>query len=93
MKFIDSYRLMPDSLSSLADNLFEGLHNEKWTDFKSCLDYMIIKDDQRSCTQLIFRCFENKKNYEKEFNKELIKRFANTYEFCNGDINKRCLSL
>ena len=24
----------------------------------------------------------------KGFNKELIKRFANTYEFCNGDINK-----
>ena len=50
--------------------------------------------------QLIFRCFGCKKNYEKDFNKELIKRFENIYEFCNGDINKfilllrkRCLSI
>ena len=39
---------------------------------------MITKDDQ-----LIFRCFERKNNYEKDFNKKLIKRFANVYEFCN----------
>ena len=38
--------------------------------------------------QLIFRCYECKKNYKKEFNKELIKQFVNIYEFCNGDINK-----
>ena len=43
---------------------------------------MITKDHQ-----LIFRCFECKKNYEKDFNKELIKRFTNIYEFCNEDIN------
>ena len=30
--------------------------------------------------KLIFRCFECKKNYEKDFNNELIKRFANIYE-------------
>ena len=29
-----------------------------------------------------------KKNYRKEFNKELIERFASTYKFCNNDINK-----
>ena len=40
-----------------------------------------------------FRCFECKKNYKKEFNKELIKRFANIYEFCNEDINKFILLL
>ena len=43
--------------------------------------------------QLIFRCFECKKNYEKGFNKKIIKRFANIYEFCNGDINKFILLL
>ena len=74
---------MSSSLSSLADNLSEGLHSDKCTDCKSCLDYMIAKDEQ-----LIFRCFECKTNYKKEFNKELIKRFANIYEFCNEDINK-----
>ena len=49
---------------------------------------MITKDDQ-----LIFRCFECKKNYKKDFNNELIKRFANIYEFCNEDINKFILLL
>ena len=29
----------------------------------------------------------------KKFNEELIKRFANTYEFCNKDINKSVLLL
>ena len=38
--------------------------------------------------QLIFRCFECKKNYKKDFNKELIKRIVNIYEFSNEDINK-----
>ena len=29
-----------------------------------------------------------KKKYEKEFNKELVERFANTYIFCDNDLNK-----
>ena len=49
---------------------------------------MITKD-----VQLIFRCFECKKNYQKDFNKDLINRFANTYGFCNKDINKFILLL
>ena len=44
---------------------------------------MTTKDEQ-----LIVRCFRCRKNYEKDFNKELIQRFANIYEFCNGDPNK-----
>ena len=57
-------------------------------DCKFCLDYMVFEDNQ-----LIFRCFECRKNYKKDFNKELIKRFANIYEFCNGDISKFILLL
>ena len=49
---------------------------------------MIIKDDQS-----IFRCIECKKNCKKDFNKELIKRFANIYEFCNEDISAFILLL
>ena len=79
---------MSKSLSSLVDNLSEGLHSDKSTNCKACLDYMTTKDEQ-----LIFRCFECRKNYKKDFNKELIKRFANIYEFCNGDINKFILLL
>ena len=83
IKFIDSFRFMSSSLSSFVDNLSEGLHSDRCTHCKSCLDYMMFKDDQ-----LILRCFESKKNYKKNFNKELIKRFANIYEFCNEGINK-----
>ena len=41
IKFIDSFRFMSRSLSSLADNLSEGIHSDKCTACKSCLDYMI----------------------------------------------------
>ena len=88
IKFIDSFRFISRSLSNLVDNLFEGLHSDKCTNCKSCLDYMATKDEQ-----LILRCFECKKNYKKDFNKELIKRFANIYEFCNEDTNKFILLL
>ena len=88
IKLIDNFRFMSSSLSSLVDNLYEGLHSERCRDCISYLDYMITKNEQ-----LIFRCFECKKNYKKDFNKELIKRFANIYEFCNEDVNKFILLL
>ena len=31
--------------------------------------------------KLIFKCIDCEKEYEKEFNNELIERFANTYKF------------
>ena len=83
IKFINSYRFMSTSLSNLVSNLSEGLHNDRCIDCKSCLDYMTTKDEQ-----VIFRCFSCKKNYEKNINKDLIQRFANTSEFSNGDLNK-----
>ena len=79
---------MSSSLSNLIDNLSEGLHCDKCVDCNSYLDYMITKNDQ-----LIFGCFECKKNYKKDFNKDLIKKFANIYELFNGDINKFILLL
>ena len=85
LKFIDSFRFILTSLSSLIDNLSEKPHSDKC---KSELDYRSVKDNQ-----LIFQCLACKKNYRKDFNKESIKRFANTYEFCNGDINKFILLL
>ena len=79
---------MLTSVPSLVDNLSEKRHSDKCKDCKSELDYMSDKNNQ-----LIFQCLECKKNYKKDFNKESIKRFANTYEFCNGDINKLILLL
>ena len=55
---------MSTSLSNLVNNLSEGVHNDKCTICKSCLDFMTTKDEQ-----LIFRCFECKKNYEKDFHR------------------------
>ena len=88
IKFIDNFRFMSASLSKLVDNLSEGLHNNRCVNCKSYLDYMKTKDKK-----LIFRCFSCKINYEKDFNKELIERFANIYEFCNGDLIKFILLL
>ena len=79
---------MSSSLSKLVDNLSEGLHNNKCTDCESCLDYMRTKNEK-----LIFKCLNCKQNYEKDFNKELIKKFTNTYDFCNGNLNKFILLL
>ena len=79
---------MSTSLSKLVDNLSEGLHINRCVHCKSCLDYIKTKDEK-----LILRCFCCKRNYEKDFNKELIKRFANTYNFCDNDLNKFILLL
>ena len=43
IKFIDSYRFMSSSLSKLVDNLSEGIHNNKFSDCQSNLDYIKIK--------------------------------------------------
>ena len=88
LKFIDSLRFMSTSLSSLADNLSDEFHCGKCIDCKSSLDYMVTQDDQ-----LIFTCFECKKNYQKDFDKDLVNRFASTYEFCNKDNNRFILLL
>ena len=88
IKFLDSYRFISISLSKLLDKLSEELRNNKCLNCKSCLDYMKTKNKK-----LILKCFNCKQNYGKDFNKELIKRFANTYEFCNGNLNKFILLL
>ena len=77
---------MLSSSSNLINNLSQGIHNDRCIDCKSCLDYMTTKDEQ-----LIFRCFECKKNYKKDCNKELINGFSSTYKFCKETlINLLC---
>ena len=88
LKFIDSFRFMPTALCILVKYLSDGLHRDKRKDCKSKLSYVSVKGNQ-----LIFQCFACEKNYEKDFNNELIKRFANMYTFCKGDINKFVLLL
>ena len=43
--------------------------------------------------KVIFKCFNCEQYYKKKVNKDLIKRFASTYEFCNKDLNKFILLL
>ena len=75
-------------LSKLIDNLSEGIHKNTCINCKFCLDYIKTKNEK-----LILKCFNCKTYYEKDFNKELIKRFASTYKFCNKNLNKFILLL
>ena len=82
-KFIDSYIFMSSSLSKLVDNSSEGIHNNKCLDCKCFLDYIKIKNEK-----LLFKCFNCNNYYKKKFIQDLIKKFKNTYSFCNNDLNK-----
>ena len=85
MKFIDSFTIMSSSLSTLADNLSEGLHNKNGEDSSLvCSIYQLKK---------ICKCIDYNKSYNLHFNKDLINTFGNTHGFCNEDINKFILLL
>ena len=61
IKFIDSYRSMVSSLSKLADNLSEGIHNNKCVNCNSCLDYIKTKNEK-----LTLECYNCKQRYRKK---------------------------
>ena len=88
IKFIDSYRFMAMPLSKLVDNLSEGIYNNKCSDCRSNLDYIKTKNEK-----VILECYNCKQRYRKKFNKELIKRFKKSYEFCNKDLTTFILLL
>ena len=87
IEFIDSCRFMRSKLSNLVDNLSE-INNK---DCKTCIERKNIKLE---CEFIGLK--NNRLNYKyKEFNgtsnksvDDLIKKFPNTYQFCNGHLNK-----
>ena len=64
LKFIDSCRFIPVSLSNLVDNLSDGLH--KCKNCESILQYINVED-----SKVLFKCLNCNKSYNKDFNKEL----------------------
>ena len=83
LKFIDIFRFMSTSLSKLVDNLTDGVHNDKCVNCKSNLCFVRTINET-----LLFECVVCKKEYEKKFDKVLLERFSNTYEFCGNDMDK-----
>ena len=72
---------MSPSLSKPIDNLSDGIHNNTCSDCKSNLDYVhIIK-----IKKLLLKCFNCNIYYKKKFNNDLMKKFKNTYSFCNNN--------
>ena len=61
----------------------DNIHNDKCIKCKSNLCFVRVMNET-----LLFKCIDFEKEYEKEFNKELLESFANTYKFCDNDLDK-----
>ena len=92
LKFIDSFRCMSASLSSLVDNLSEIYKKEckgsaEKRKIKSAYNFIRLKNNK-----LNYECKECEKIWLKPVN-GLIKKFTNIRQVCNGDFNKFILLL
>ena len=86
LKFIDSYTFMSSKLSELINNLFEiysyecrGCKERKKV--KSVCDFTELKNNK------LHYKWKKRKNRLSTPISGLIKKFPNTYRFCNNDIN------
>ena len=83
---------MPSKLSNLVNNLSE-INNK---DCKKCIERKNIKSECEFIglknNRLNYRCKECNVTSNKSAN-DLIEKFPNAYQFCNGDLNKFVLLL
>ena len=78
-----SVRFFASSLSNLVDNLAKGIHKIKCKDSDCFLEYEKAKDNL-----IKYKCLSCNKNYSNKIDEKLKKRFKNTCNFCNNDIDK-----
>ena len=88
INFIDSARFMETSLSSLVDNLTEGIHKVKCKDCDYFLQYKSVKGNS-----IKYKCLSCSRDYSNKTDEELKKRLKNIFKFSNNDINKFILLL
>ena len=74
---------MTTLLSNLVDNVTERIHKIKCKDCDCFLKYESIKDNL-----IQYKCLSCKKDFSNKLDKELRKKFKNTFKFSNNDINK-----
>ena len=88
IKYIDSARFTPSSVSNLLDNLKEGICKIKCKGCGCFHEYKSVRDNL-----IIYKCLCCNKFYSKNLNEELEKKFKNKFKFSNNDINKFILLL
>ena len=82
---------MASLLSSLVENLAEGIHKVKCKDCDCFLEYESVKDNL-----VKYKCLSCNKDYSNkldENDEKFKKRFKNTFKFPDNDINKFILLL
>ena len=79
---------MATLLSNVVDNLREGIHKIKYKDCDCFLQYESVKDNL-----IKYKCLSCNKDYSNRIFEELKKRFNNTFQFFNNDVNKFILLL
>ena len=80
-KKIISSRFTTSSLSSLADNLAEGIQKVKCKDCDCFLECKSVKGN--------IYCLYCNKRYSNKVDEELKKKFKNTYKFFDNFVDKK----